>query len=80
MMAAVRGYHLLMNVDREARAFIAAYGNAGIKTSITSGGAGGQTPVQRRARSLAQIVEADLKGEAGEATRRLLETTSSWIS
>ena len=77
MMAAVRGYHLLMNVDREARAFIAAYGNAEIKTSITSGGAGGQTPVPTEGRSLAQIVEAGLKGEAGEATRRLLETTSS---
>ena len=40
MMSAVRGYHLQMNVDREARAFIAAYGNAEIKAMITAFGTG----------------------------------------
>ena len=38
MMAAVRCYHLLTNVDENARAFIAAYGNAQVSTTITGGG------------------------------------------
>ena len=39
MMAAVRCYHLLTNVDRDAREFIAAYGNAAVTTAISGGGA-----------------------------------------
>ena len=38
MMAAVRCYHLLTNVDENAREFIAAYGNAQVSTSITTPG------------------------------------------
>lgn len=75
MMAAVRCYHLLTNVDRDARDFIAAYGNATVSTSITS--AAGAAPAAQSAgggRSLLEIVEAGLKGEAGAATRSLLET------
>ena len=64
----------ILNPNTEA---IAAYGNAEVRTSITSGGAGGQAPAPAEGRSLAQLVEAGLKGEAGEAARRLLETTSS---
>ena len=63
MMAAVRCYHLLTNVDRDAREFIAAYGNAAVTTAISGGG-----------RSLAEVVEAGLKGEAASAARALLET------
>ena len=63
MMAAVRCYHLLTNVDRDAREFIAAYGNAAVSTSISGGG-----------RGLAEVVEAGLKGEAAAAARALLET------
>ncbi len=64
MIAAVRSYHLLMNVDREAREFIAAYGNAAVEVKPVAGGA----------RSLRQIVESGLRGEAGAAVRELLET------
>ena len=38
MMAAVRCYHLLTNVDENAREFIAAYGSAQVSTSITTTG------------------------------------------
>lgn len=73
MMAAVRCYHLLMNIDTEARAYIAAYGNASVPTSITQGPIA-QTAAPTGERTLAQIVAAGLKGEAGPAARRLLET------
>ena len=69
MMAAVRSYHLLMNVDTDARDFIAAYANASVSTSITSGGTA--TPAAP-ARTLDEIVRAGLKMEAGPATRTLL--------
>ncbi len=76
MMAAVRSYHLLMNIDKEARDFIAAYGNATVSTSITTGGAAVQAaPVGER--TLAQIVVSGLKGEAPAAVRALLETTDA---
>ena len=73
MMAAVRSYHLLMNIDREARDYIAAYGNATVSTSITGAPAAPSAPMAGE-RSLGQIVEAGLKGEAGPATQKLLET------
>ena len=74
MMAAVRSYHLLTNVDQDARAFIAAYGDAKVSTTITANAAV-PVPSPSGARSLGQIVEAGLKGEAGPATRSLLENT-----
>lgn len=74
MMAAVRCFHLLSNVDTDAREFIAAYANASVSTSITAG----NTPAapQTTGRSLKDLVVAGLKGEAGQATRALLETTA----
>ena len=66
MMAAVRSYHLLMNIDREARDFIAAYG-------------GGDTPAAPPAaspasgRPLGELVQRGLKGETASAARVLLE-------
>ena len=75
MMAAVRSYHLLMNIDREARDFIAAYGGATISNSITAGGGQASAAPAGKGRTLGEIVEAGLRGEAGEATRKLLETT-----
>ncbi|MDM8239221.1 homocysteine S-methyltransferase family protein [Pseudoflavonifractor phocaeensis] len=74
MMAAVRCFHLLTNVDTDAREFIAAYANASVSTSITVG----NTPAapQTTGRSLKDLVVAGLKGEAGQATRALLETTA----
>ena len=75
MMAAVRCYHLLMNIDTEARAYIAAYGNASVSTSITQAPAA-QTAAPTGERTLSQIVSAGLKGEAGPAARRLLETAA----
>ena len=75
MMAAVRCYHLLMNIDAGARDYIAAYANAEVSTSITAGTAQASAAPGSQ-RTLAQIVEAGLKGEAGETARRLLETTS----
>jgi len=71
MMAAVRSYHLLMNVDTDARDFIAAYANASVTTAITSDG-GAPTPAGP-ARTLDEIVRAGLKGEAGYTTRTLLD-------
>ncbi|MGM9618303.1 MAG: homocysteine S-methyltransferase family protein [Oscillospiraceae bacterium] len=74
MMAAVRGYHLLMNIDRDAREFIAAYGGAQVSTTITTGASAAAAPAQPGSgeRDLGQLVEAGLKHEAGQATRRLL--------
>ena len=73
MMAAVRSYHLLMNIDAQARDFIAAYGGADVSSSIV-GGFAAPAAAPAGERSLEQIVEAGLKGEAGAAARRLLET------
>ena len=74
MMAAVRCYHLLTNVDRDAREFIAAYGNAAVTTAISGGGAAPASTASGGGRSLAEVVEAGLKGEAASAARALLET------
>ena len=76
MMAAVRSYHLLMNVDRDARDFIAAYGDAQVSTTITAG-AGAPAAAASSVRDLGQVVEAGLKGEAAAATRKLLESRAS---
>lgn len=75
MMAAVRCFHLLTNVDTDAREFIAAYANASVSTSITAGNSPAAAP-QSTGRSLKDLVIAGLKGEAGQATRQLLETTA----
>ncbi len=77
MMAAVRCYHLLMNIDADARDYIAAYSGAEVSTSVTAGA--GQAPAAAPAgeRTLEQIVIAGLKGEAGPAAERLLETVDS---
>ena len=77
MMAAVRCYHLLMNIDTDARDYIAAYSGAEVSTSVTAGA--GQAPAVAPAgeRTLEQIVVAGLKGEAGPAAERLLETVDS---
>ena len=72
MMAAVRSYHLLMNVDTDARDFIAAYGNATVSTTITAGAAPSAAPADGQ-RTLEDIVRAGLKGEAAGATRALLD-------
>ncbi len=74
MMAAVRCYHLLTNVDENARAFIAAYGNAQVSTSITAAGTAAPAPAAGGKRDLTEIVLTGLKGEAGPATKALLET------
>ena len=73
MMAAVRSYHLLMNIDREARDFIAAYGGAAVTTSIQGAGETQPAAAQTGRRDLGDIVAAGLRGEAGAATRALLE-------
>ena len=72
MMAAVRSYHLLMNVDKDARDFIAAYGDAQVSTTVTVSNSAPSAP--GGARDLGQMVEAGLKGEAAAATRTLLES------
>ncbi len=64
MMAAVRSYHLLMNVDTDAREFIAAYADAPAAAPAPAVGT----------RALNEIVRAGLKGEAPAATRALLES------
>ncbi len=74
MMAAVRSYHLLMNIDREARDFIAAYGGADVTTSISGPQAAQPSALPAGERDLGQIVVAGLRGEAAAATRTLLET------
>ncbi|MBE6972625.1 MAG: homocysteine methyltransferase [Ruminococcaceae bacterium] len=63
MMAAVRSYHLLMNVDTDAREFIVAYADT---PSAAPAPASGTRPLD-------EIVRAGLKGEAPAATRALLE-------
>ncbi len=77
MMAAVRCYHLLMNIDTDARDYIAAYANAAVSTSITAEGGRVQTAAPAEERSLGRIVEAGLKGEAPGAVKKLLETMDS---
>ena len=67
MMAAVRSFHLLMNVDRDARDFLAAYG--GDSAPAVSPAPAGQSS----ARPLGELVELGLRGEAGAAARALLE-------
>ena len=77
MMAAVRSYHLLMNVDQDAREFIAAYSGAQVTAAVTVApreGAAPAAPAAGEARTLEQIVISGLKGEAGPAARSLLET------
>ena len=73
MMAAVRSYHLLMNIDADARDFIAAYGDAQVSTSITAARPSA-APAPGAPRELGELVKAGLKGEAGEAAQALLET------
>ena len=75
MMAAVRSYHLLMNVDTDAREFIAAYGGAEVSTSISSG-TSAAVPTSST-HTLEEIVRSGLKGEAGQATHALLESGTS---
>ena len=75
MMAAVRCYHLLMNIDTDARDYIAAYGSATVSTTVTAGAAQAAAPSGGE-RTLEQIVIAGLKGEAGPAARKLLETAA----
>ena len=65
MMAAVRCFHLLTNVDAEARDFLAAYG--GDAAPAPAAPASGPT-----ARPLGELVELGLRGEAGQAARALL--------
>ncbi len=68
MMAAVRSYHLLKNIDKDARDFIAAYGTESNQPQ--------KAPVSASStRSLAEVVEVGLRGEAGPAVEALLETT-----
>jgi len=76
MMAAVRSYHLLMNIDKDARDFIAAYGEAQVSTTITAKTAAAPAPAAGT-RDLGQMVEAGLKGEAAAAARTLLESRQS---
>mgnify|MGYP000603046417 FL=1 len=64
---------LFRSVDRDAREFIAAYGNATVTTAISGGGAAPASPASGGGRSLAEVVEAGLKGEAASAARALLE-------
>ena len=71
MMAAVRSYHLLMNVDADAREFIAAYANAEVSATITTAPSA-PTPAGQP-RTLDEVVRAGLRGEAAEATRTLLD-------
>ena len=74
MMAAVRCYHLLTNVDENAREFIAAYGNAQVSTLHHHPGTAAPAPAAGGKRDLTEIVLTGLKGEAGPATKALLET------
>lgn len=77
MMAAVRCYHLLTNIDADARDYISAYADAAVSTSITAGAGQTQSAAPAGERTLEQIVVAGLKGEAPAATRKLLETMDS---
>lgn len=62
MMAAVRSYHLLTNVDTDARQFIAAYSETAPAAAPSAG-----------ERTLDELVQLGLKGETALATRALLE-------
>ena len=73
MMAAVRSYHLLTGADADAREFIAAYGSAQVTSSIVTAGRPSAASAPGAGRDLGALVRAGLKGEAGEAARRLLE-------
>ena len=77
MMAAVRSYHLLMNVDAEARDFIAAYSGASVSTSITVGEGAVKSAAPAGDWTLEQMIAAGLKGEVPEAVKKLLETMDS---
>lgn len=74
MMAAVRSYHLLMNMDKEARAFISSYAHVEITGPIVTEPTSVQVSSTGGERSLEEIVRAGLRGEAAAATRALLET------
>ena len=67
MMAAVRSYHLLMNIDAGAREFIAAGASIASSVTVSAPSGGGRT--------LGELVETGLRGEAGAAARALLEHT-----
>lgn len=75
MMAAVRSYHLLMNIDSEAREYIAAYAGAEIGASIATTATKSATQ-HSGTRSLGELVEAGLRGETEIATKLLLKSTS----
>ncbi len=63
MMAAVRSYHLLMNIDTDAREYIAAYG--GQTAPVAPAAEGGP-------HSLDRVVRLGLKSEAAPAVQALL--------
>ncbi|NCB64351.1 MAG: homocysteine methyltransferase, partial [Clostridia bacterium] len=67
MMGAVRCYHLLHNMDKNATEFIAAYGGTESAPAMPSAASG---------RSLEDCILHGLKGEAGPAARKLLELTT----
>ncbi|MBR3391565.1 MAG: homocysteine S-methyltransferase family protein [Firmicutes bacterium] len=75
MMAAVRSYHLLMNIDKDGRDFIAAYAGSEPSPAGGSPAPGGTSTgsAGNGGRSLGQLVEAGLQGEAGAAAAALLE-------
>ena len=73
MMAAVRCFHLLTTVDKNAVDFIAAYGNATVSTSITSSTSTVISAQSSDIRTLEEAVQAGLKAEAAAATKTLLE-------
>ncbi len=65
MTAAVRCFHLLTNVDRDARDFLAAYGGEASAAPAAPAPSGEKRP-------LGELVERGLRGEAGSAARALL--------
>ncbi len=69
MTAAVRCYHLLTNLDADAKEFIAAYGGTATSTVPLS-------PAPASGRSLEDTVIHGLKGEAGSAARALLASAA----
>jgi 5-methyltetrahydrofolate--homocysteine methyltransferase len=71
MMAAVRAYHLLTNIDKEARDFIAHYAQI---TSDTVTGPTSSEQSPRNPATLAAAVTAGLTGEALSLTEELLVT------
>ncbi|RKI71567.1 homocysteine methyltransferase [bacterium 1xD42-67] len=74
MMAAVRCYHLLMGIDTDAREYIAAYAGADVSSTIAAKKDAPLPAAPAGERTLGQIVAAGLKGEAGPAAQKLLET------